>query len=429
MGTGLCTSTCVAPSAAACSPPVETCNGLDEDCDGLADDGLGVLGAPVTGIAAGTSTATSLLGAHLVTTASGYQLFGQSSSGLFTQTVGADGAPRGSVSPLPVALQPLLGQPVSIRAAGSDFVVAYNAITAGSITLGVVNPSGGQRFVSAVAPPSGQDGSRRALIASADGTWATLYASTRTASPPYSYSIYRVRVNISGSAPAIGGWARVVSDLGPATVFDVVETDAADYLAYLDATGALRLAIAPHGAATSPAAAVLGTVVSPGSVAAIAIAAMNPAMPADTANPLGITWQDTAAASSPTTHLASAWGTTAATFEHGIALDLPGGRGRASLSNASVFSRWVGIVAVSSASSGPRGEHWLLVSSDVDDAIRAWEVENQTARTLSVTSPRPTGDGDVEIASTSTGARIAIATDDGMSATADGVVTRQLGCR
>jgi cysteine-rich repeat protein len=39
-GTGACSATCAAPTAADCTPPGESCNGADDDCDGACDDGF-----------------------------------------------------------------------------------------------------------------------------------------------------------------------------------------------------------------------------------------------------------------------------------------------------------------------------------------------------------------------------------------------------
>ncbi|MDI7266706.1 MAG: MopE-related protein [Myxococcota bacterium] len=48
-GTGTCTAACALPAGVACTPPAEVCNGADDDCDGLTDEGFAcVAGATVT---------------------------------------------------------------------------------------------------------------------------------------------------------------------------------------------------------------------------------------------------------------------------------------------------------------------------------------------------------------------------------------------
>ncbi len=438
MGTAICPAGCHAPIGLGCTPPAEVCGGLDENCNGIADEGLGVVRNAVTAVAGGATTAARFSGTHLVPTATGYVVFGQTQESpghLVMQAIQSDGTPTGSSLPVPLSIVPPSSLPFSVRAAGADFLIAYGSVAAsGDITLARVNATGGIVMApAALTRPAGFTGYARAVIADASTTLATVYASVRSSGTPYTYAIRRYRVNISGAAPGITSTTDVVANLSGQVLFDVVSTMARDYVAYIDTAGNLVLAGAPSGDATTPAAAVMGTIVPAGTSipVGVAIAIGDRSMAIGAGNALGVTWQDPNTASMATTHFAEVR-TTAPFFTVGTAIALsPAASGRAVLFPPPT---WIQIVAVPNGTAETHSGYWFVASSDLDPSgaggaslDHVWDVVGGTgapsALLLTMPTPVSTSRSDISLVVGPQGIRLA-ETD-----AAGSLVTRQVGCR
>lgn len=430
MGTGLCDSSCTAPSGLACTPPAETCNGLDENCTGAADENLASsLGPATTAIAAGTTTATTFNGAHLVRTATGYVAFGQTRESpphVTMQVIQANGTAMGAAIPLDSGIQPPASAPFSVRAAGTGFVIGYGYLgggTTGQITVASVSAAGTRGTLGSLTLPSGFAGYTRVVVADADATSATVYASLRSSATPITYSIRRYRVGTSGATPSVTSSTDVVTDLAANAVFNVVSTSGGDYIAYVDTSGSLRMVLVSPTGTPGP----LGLFTGLFNVGGVALAIGDPTAAVSTTNPLGVAWLDSAAAPAPTTHFIEVRQPITTMISSQVVLS--GGTGRSVLFPP---PNWVDVVAVPNASTATHAGHWFVVSSDSipgGTAERAWEVVapaggGATLSATALTVPTPAGAvADIALAVGTSGVRFAQATTSGA------LVTRQIGCR
>jgi hypothetical protein len=157
------------------------------------------------------------------------------------------------------------------------------------------------------------------------------------------------------------------------------------------------------------AATTIGTVVH---VAAAGVGmALASQAPVSSVNPLGIVWQDRAAAPSPTTHFVEVSSTEP--FSAGTSLGLPGGT-----SGIPGPGNVEQIVAAPNGSVGIRSGHWFVASS-----LHAWDVlGNAGAPTATAWTPLDAVGAETMIAING-GGRMAYATG-----TYD-AVTRRIGCR